>query len=227
MTRSRKSAPLKSSPMNRERESVEINSRENLERLLTEIIRYPDRRAEIIGTIEETFGQKRTVMVLDMSGFSRTTQRLGIVSFLLMIHQMRLICRPCVEDRNGIVIKAEADNLYCLFETVADAVAACREMSDRLDAANQVLPAEQHLYAAFGIGYGTILNIADEDIFGDEMNIACKLGEDIARPREILLTAAACQQLISNVSEDEDEIRTREEALSISGLTLSYYVVEE
>lgn len=220
MTKSRKSAPLRN-----EKETTEVNSQEYLERMLTEMIRYPDRRAEIVGTIEETFTQKRAVMALDMSGFSRTTQRLGIVSFLLMIHQMRLICRPCVEEQRGVVIKAEADNLFCLFDTVADAVTACREMIERLDAANQVLAAEQHLYAAFGIGYGDILNIADEDIFGDEMNIACKLGEDIARPREILLTAAARAQLIEN--EGGGDLRTREEGLSISGLTLSYFAVED
>lgn len=199
----------------------ETNSQARLEELLTEIIRYPDRREQIVRTIEETFSQKKAVLVLDMSGFSRTTRRLGIVSFLLMIHQMRLICRPCVEERRGSVIKAEADNLFCLFETVEDAVSACREMKDRLDAANQVLPAEQHLYAAFGVGYGDILNIGDEDIFGDEMNIASKLGEDIARPGEILLTEAAYNEL------RESGIRAREETLSISGLSLSYYTVED
>ena len=196
------------------------NSPETLERLLTEMIRYPDRREELVRTIEETFGQRKALLVLDMSGFSRTTQRLGIVSFLMMIHQMRLICRPCVEDRNGKVIKAEADNLFCLFETAEDAVRAAREMNRRLDAANQVLPAENHLYAAFGIGYGTILNVGDEDIFGDEMNVASKLGEDIARPGEILLTMAAQANL------KETDIKTREEGVSISGISLYYYLVE-
>ena len=196
------------------------NSPATLERLLTEMIRYPDRREELTKAIEETFGQQKAVLVLDMSGFSRTTQRLGIVSFLMMIHQMRLICRPCVEERNGKVIKAEADNLLCLFETVDDAVYATREMIQRLDAANQVLPAENHLYAAFGIGYGNVLNIGDEDIFGDEMNLASKLGEDIARPGEILLTMAAQANL------KETDIKTREEGVSISGLSLFYYLVE-
>jgi len=196
------------------------NSPATLERLLTEMIRYPDRREELVKTIEETFSQQKAILVLDMSGFSRTTQRLGIVSFLMMIHQMRLICRPCVEERNGKVIKAEADNLFCLFETVEDAVDAAREMIRRLDAANQVLPAENHLYAAFGIGYGNVLNVGDEDIFGDEMNVASKLGEDIARPGEILLTMAAQ----ANVK--ETDIKTREEGVSISGISLFYYLVE-
>jgi len=196
------------------------NSPATLERLLTEMIRYPDRREELTKAIEETFGQQKAVLVLDMSGFSRTTQRLGIVSFLMMIHQMRLICRPCVEERNGKVIKAEADNLLCLFETVDEAVYATREMIQRLDAANQVLPAENHLYAAFGIGYGNVLNIGDADIFGDEMNLASKLGEDIARPGEILLTMAAQANL------KETDIKTREEGVSISGLSLFYYLVE-
>lgn len=62
------------------------NSRANPERLLGEMIEQPERRTEITGIIEETFEQDKAVMVLDMSGFSRTTQRHGIVSFLLMIY---------------------------------------------------------------------------------------------------------------------------------------------
>ena len=46
-----------------------------------------------------------------------------------------------------------------------------------------------------GIGYGPTLVIAGKDLFGHEMNMACKLGEDIAGQGEILLTAAACQAL--------------------------------
>ncbi len=196
------------------------NSRENLDRLLTDMINSPKRRAEITTTIEQTFGQDRAVLVLDMSGFSRTTQQHGIISFLLMIHQMQLICRPCVEQCGGVVIKAAADNLFCLFDSVADAVRASKEIITRLNAANMVLPAEKHLYVAFGIGHGKILNIGDQDIFGDEVNLACKLGEDIAGEGEVLLSSAAKAQL------EESGTITREGTISISGISLTYYYVE-
>jgi adenylate cyclase len=198
----------------------QVNSRESLGQLLNDMIGFPERRAEIAQRIEDTFGQCKAVLTLDMSGFSRTTQQHGIISFLLMIHQMQLICGPCVEQCGGTVIKTDADNLFCLFDTVADAVKASREIITRLNAVNTVLPADRQLYVAFGIGYGKILNIGDEDIFGDEMNLACKLGEDIAERGEILLTPSAQAEL------NGSGIAMREGAISISGIHLNYYYVE-
>ncbi|WP_088889511.1 adenylate/guanylate cyclase domain-containing protein [Leptolyngbya ohadii] len=208
-------------PSNNHKTDGLLNSRENLQRLLGQIVEYPDRRAEITEIIENTFGDNKAVLVLDMSGFSRTTQQFGIISFLLMIHQMRSICEPCIQQNGGILVKAEADNLFCLFDQVVDAVTASQEMSACLKAANAVLPTERHLYASFGIGYGRILNIADEDIFGNEVNLASKLGEDIAGQDEILLSSSARAELA------ESEINTREENASISGILLTYYKVEQ
>jgi adenylate cyclase len=203
-----------------EKSHERVNSRQALGQLLNDMISFPERRAELSQNIEDTFGQCRAVLTLDMSGFSRTTQQHGIISFLLMIHQMQLICRPCVEQSGGTVIKTDADNLFCLFDTVADAVKASQEIITRLNAVNVVLPADRQLYVAFGIGYGKILNIGNEDIFGDEMNLACKLGEDIAERGEILLTPAAMAEL------NGSGIAMREGAISISGIHLNYYYVE-
>jgi len=206
-----------------EKSPEQVNSRQALSQLLNDMIGFPERRGEIAETIENTFGQCRAVLVLDMSGFSRTTQQYGIISFLLMIHQMQLICRPCVEQHGGVVVKTDADNLFCLFDTVPNAVKASQEIITRLNAVNVVLPADRQLYVAFGIGYGKILNIGDEDIFGDEVNLACKLGEDIAEKGEVLLTPAAKAEMAKI---DGSGISMREGAVSISGIHLSYYYVE-
>jgi class 3 adenylate cyclase len=203
-----------------EKSSPLSNSRETLDRLLSEMIDFPERQPEIIQSIEDTFGQQKAVLVLDMSGFSRTTQQYGIISFLLMIHQMQLICRPSIEQLGGIVIKTDADNLFNQFENVGEAVEASREIINRLKTVNMVLPKDRHLYVAFGIGFGKILNIANEDLFGDEVNLASKLGEDIAGKGEILLTSAANAEL------GESQIVSREETISISGLSLTYYLIE-
>jgi len=196
------------------------NSRANLERLLNDMIEQPEQRDEITQNIDAIFAQDKAVLVLDMSGFSRTTRQHGIVSFLLMIHQMKLIARPAIEAQGGLILKAEADNLFCLFDTADDAVQAAREIVGRLTTVNVLLPEDRRLYASVGIGYGRILNVADEDIFGDEVNLASKLGEDVAERGAVLLTANAQARL------QDTSIQTREETLSISGLSLSYYVVE-
>lgn len=138
-----------------------------------------------------------------------------------MIHQMRLTCMPCVEQNGGVVVKTDADNLFCLFDSVSDAIGASQEMIRRLNAVNVLLPVERRLYVAIGIGYGKILNIANEDIFGDEVNLSCKLGEDIASRGEILLTSEAKAEL------GESTIALCEETASISGIDLTYYRVGE
>lgn len=195
------------------------NSRTTLDRLLDEMIEQPERLPAIAASIHEVFGETRAVMVLDMSGFSRTTQRHGVAAFLLMVHQMKRLALPEIEDHGGLLIKAEADNLYCLFDATDDAVRAARAIMRQLGAANMVLPEDRKLYASIGIGYGEVLNIDDEDVFGDEMNLTCKLGEDVAQRSEILLTEGARGTLTLKT------IETRPEQVSISGLVLSYHQV--
>ena len=196
------------------------NTRASLERLLNEMIEHPERRRDLINEIEETFGQDKAVMVLDMSGFSRTTHQHGIVPFLLMIHQMQLVACPCVQDEGGQLVKAEADNLFCLFDSVADAVRASQKITRHLKTANRLLPEGHRLYVSIGIGFGRILNIEDRDLFGNEVNLASKLGEDVAQMGDVLLTAAARAQL------QDAGINCREEAVSISGLELPYFSVQ-
>ena len=197
-------------------EPLPLNTRARLDELLNQIIEHPEKRAELETQIERDFTQRRAVFVLDMSGFSRTTQAHGVVSFLLMIHQMRLLAAPVVQAKGGLLVKAEADNLYCLFETVEAAVPAAREIIRRLETVNVLLPASRPLYASIGIGFGDILAPAGEDLFGDEVNLASKLGEDVAGEGAVLLTEAARDQLAASVE-------AREERVSISGLVLRYF----
>ena len=51
-----------------------------------------------------------------------------------------------------------------------------------------------HVKFCLGIGYGKILELSD-DAFGDQVNLAFKLGEDIAEPGQILLSAEAADDL--------------------------------
>jgi adenylate cyclase len=190
-----------------------------LTNLLTELLESPEQWDQIVERIEKIFTQTRAIMVLDMSGFSRTTLNRGITSFLLMIHQMQLLAVPSVEDNGGTLIKTEADDLYCVFDSVSDALAASREITVRLETANLILPKDRELYASVGIGYGPVLNIGNQDLWGSEMNLASKLGEDIAEQGEIILSAAAKEALGETVH------RFEQRSLEISGLDLDYFVL--
>ena len=55
---------------------------------------------------------------------------------------------------------------------------------------NRGRPDNEQLHFSYGIGYGDVLDL-DEDMFGLEVNLASKLGEDLADPGEALLTPSA------------------------------------
>jgi adenylate cyclase len=87
-------------------------------------------------------------------------------------------------------VKVEADSLLVRFP---NADAACRGVDalERLLARlNRGRPEDERLRFSYGIGYGELLAV-DGDLFGLEMNLASKLGEDLARPGEALLTPSA------------------------------------
>src|ERR687895_24534 len=111
---------------------AEMNTRDNLMKLLDELGEHPERIEDVTQRIEEIFGQERTIMVLDMSGFTRATQQGNIISFLLSINQMQRLVTPVVEEGGGLLVRAEHDNLTCLFDKVIQAVEASREITGRL-----------------------------------------------------------------------------------------------
>ncbi|HEY0384810.1 MAG TPA: adenylate/guanylate cyclase domain-containing protein [Pyrinomonadaceae bacterium] len=194
--------------------NMEQKTRAQLAEFLQERNEHPERAAEIDARIQEVFGETHAIMVMDMSGFSRMTIAHGIIHFLSMIHRMHQIALPTVEEHGGEVIKWEADNVFAVFPEVERAIDAALDILKRFSAANTMLPEEMDMHGKFGIGYGETLIIEREDLFGSEVNLASKLGEDLAGREEILLT----QEAFSRV--DAAARNYEEERLSISGLEL-------
>jgi class 3 adenylate cyclase len=187
-----------------------------LARLLDARNEHPESLAEIDAEIWRRFGRTRAVLVLDMCGFSRLTMRYGITHFLAMIRRLQTIVQPVIAAGGGHVVKTEADNVFATFEDVPEALAAARAIQRSLDAANTFLPEDWDLHAAIGIGYGPMLVVGDDDLFGSEMNIASKLGEDVAGRGEILLSSAARERV-------EAESDAAEIPVQLSGLTIKAF----
>jgi len=184
-----------------------------LARLLDSRNEHPESLAEIDAEIWRRFGRTRAILVLDMCGFSRLTMRYGITHFLAMIRRLGVIVRPVITAAGGRVVKSEADNLFATFDDVPQALAAARAIHNSLATANNFLPEDWDLHAGIGIGYGPLLLIGGHDLFGSEMNVASKLGEDIAGQGEILLSAEARARV-------PDETDLTEIPMQVSGLTL-------
>ena len=137
-----------------------------------------------------TFGEHWTVMSTDLSGFSRHVSEFGITHFLQVIHEFKRVALPIIAGYEGILVKAEGDSLLLLFKTPEQAVACAAAMQHACQAANSGRSAEEHIVLCVGLGHGPVLRIGDSDVFGAEVNGACKLGEDTAGAHEILVTTA-------------------------------------
>lgn len=150
---------------------------------------------EIENTLWAEFGTTRTVLVMDMSGFSRLTQKYGIVHYLSMVKRMQLTSQPVIEGLGGQVVKFEADNCFAMFDTVLPAVEAAARLNIAFDSINRFTEDAFDIRVAIGIDYGDVLLTGGPDYFGEVVNTASKLGEDVAAPGEILLTKRAFQQI--------------------------------
>jgi adenylate cyclase len=192
------------------------NTAAELERLLQRRLDYPEDAAAIDAEIRQTFTETHAVLILDMSGFTRETQAAGIIATLATIHQMQRIIVPIVLANAGSPVKLEADNLYAVFPTVEAAVAASQQMIQQLRMVE--------IRVGVGIGYGNVLMIRQDhqyrDLYGDEVNLASKLGEDLAEADTVLLTESAFEQISA------DRLNSafwQPTVVTISGLQLNIY----
>lgn len=144
--------------------------------------------AEIDRHIWDLFGEKWCVVFTDMCGFSRRSAHSGIVPFLVLIQKMKKLCQPVWDRHSGFVLKTIADSQIVLFRDARSAVAACVDAQRSLHSHNVEVNEAERIYLGCGLGYGDVLKLGDEDVFGVEVNFAAKLGEDIAGPYEVLAT---------------------------------------
>lgn len=140
--------------------------------------------------IWELFGEQWAVMFTDLSGFSRRVNDYGIVHFLQTIYESHRLLVPCIDQHNGILLKIEGDSMLVIFKRPERALECALAMQSTLRSYNMRKAPNEQVLLCIGMGYGDMLKIGDEDVFGAEVNAASKLGEDTAGPGEILITAA-------------------------------------
>ena len=180
-----------------------------------------DERKKIEKTLWKDFGAEYAVFVLDMSGFSMLTRKYGIVHYLSMVRRMQLTTEPIVKSYGGQMLKYEADNCFAVFPDPLSAVNAAIAMQHAFTASNLLTSDELDIHISCGIDYGKLLIIGHDDCFGDPVNRASKMGEDVAAAGEILITKDAMDMIPT-----EAGIKAREISVSISGISIPAYAVE-
>lgn len=178
-------------------------------------------RQKIEAELWEEYGSEQAVFLLDMSGFSMLTRKYGIIHYLSMVRRMQLTATPIIESYGGGLIKFEADNCFAVFEDTLPAVRAAIAMQLAFEASNLLTSDDFDVHISCGIDYGKILIIDEVDCFGDAVNRACKLGEDVAAAGEILVTRTAMERVPPNI-----DIRRREITISVSGITIPTFAIK-
>ena len=178
-------------------------------------------RQKVEESLWNDFGAEFAVFVLDMSGFSLLTRKYGIVHYLSMVRRMQLTTEPIVRSYGGRMLKYEADNCFAVFPEPLAAVNAAIAMQHAFKAANLLTSEDLDIHISCGIDYGKLLIIGDEDCFGDPVNRASKMGEDVAAAGEILITKEAMQMIPAGAA-----IVAREIGISISGVNIPAYVID-
>jgi len=168
----------------------------------------------------EKFGKTISVLVVDMSGFTRLTESHGAVHYLSMVRRMQLTAQPIIESYGGKVVKFEADNAFAYFEMPDKAIRTAIALNLALDSANILTPEELDIRISCGVDHGECLLPQPSDYYGGAVNKASKLGEDLGEPGQILVTEKAMSLVPSSL-----DINSKSISLEIAGKTETVHSV--
>jgi adenylate cyclase len=154
----------------------------------------PERRPALDARGLGVLARPLAVVYTDTDDFTHRTARDGILHFLMCFDRALRHLRPAIARHGGRVVKVEADSLMLAFPEPRSACGGVDTMEQVLRRLNRGRPTNEQLTFSYGIGFGQVLEL-DDDLFGLEVNLASKLGEDVARPGEILLTPSAAETL--------------------------------
>ena len=137
--------------------------------------------------------------------------RRGELHSLLRILDAQRVAIPVMQEFGAELIRCFADDIVALFNEPNAAIDAAFEANRRVQLFNEsALASDNPTQCCAGIGFGRVFAIGPNLAQGDEMNRASKLGEDIARANEVLVTERAYAVLASRgdihfESQDQDD----------------------
>jgi len=197
---------------------------DRLWKLWEDIDRYamrPDRRLVLTREIWAKWGAPRAVMVTDLCRFSHLTRTYGIIHFLAVIRLSHLLCFPPIRRHRGTIIKVIADDILATFPSPDNAILAAQEMQRETRRHNRTAPKPFKIGLGIGIEYGKVLQVEAIDVFGDPVNTASKLGEDLADGGSVLVGPEAAAAYCARHPDENRYFRER--AARASGVDFAFY----
>ena len=138
----------------------------------------------------------KAVLVLDLTGFTENAMHGGSLKSFVRILDAHRMFLPIMRQCNADFVRTFADDIVALFREPGDALDAALLVHRRCEeAVESATNPDDVPECCIGIGYGAVYGIGDYHAMGDPMNRASKLGEDIARGGETLITLSAYRAL--------------------------------
>jgi len=132
---------------------------------------------------------RKAILALDLTGFTVQAMKAAQLRSLLHILDAQKVCIPVLYEQRATLVRAFADALVGLFDDPVRAVDAAFEIHWRIAAFNHSgFASDSPPLACIVIGYGDVYRIGPNLATADEVNRAAKLGGDIARGNETLVT---------------------------------------
>lgn len=144
--------------------------------------------ARIEAAIYERFGCIQAVMFTDLVGFSRLVEAFGIIHFLQLIEESESLFLPIIQQHQGHCLKHEGDSLLAVFDQPQEALATAHAMVDATVRLNVGRAPENRIEVCIGLGFGQVLRVGTDEVWGAQVNAASKLGEEMAQGGQILVT---------------------------------------
>jgi class 3 adenylate cyclase len=140
--------------------------------------------------IERRCGEELAILVSDSAGFTRRTHEIGILPALAAVRRAYAQFKPIVSKHKGSVICQKVDNLIAVYPDALRAVRSAVELRRAMRG--------QAIRFCLGIDVGRVLRLTD-DVYGAPVNVASKLGEDLAGQDEILVTSEVARRVRGRV----------------------------
>src|SRR5216684_3989105 len=159
-------------------------------------IQFSPRRGCVLSS-EHVERRLAAILAADVAGSCRLIgiDEEGTVAQLRALR--KALFDPKIAERHGRVVKNTGDGALVEFASVVDAVRCADEIQRGMAEQNIDVPLAKRIEFRIGIHIGDII-IADDDIFGDGVNIAVRL-EGIAEPGGISISDDAHRQIRGKV----------------------------
>jgi len=156
--------------------------------------RSPRTAERVDRILRERAERNITVFVSDTSGFTRRTHLYGISQFLAVMTRNYRKLAPVFPKHRGSLLAQNADNMLAVFPDPESALRASIEIQRRLRRFNAGKKDADQFHLCIGIESGPAYVLRD-NVYGACVNVASKLGEDLAGKGEILVTGGVAEQV--------------------------------